>query len=200
MNAVFVTGTDTGVGKTLVSAWLVHHWRAAYWKPVQSGPETDCGTVKDLVPQAEIIPSRYVLSQALSPHLAARWDGTTIDLDQIVMPEIKGPLVIEGAGGVLVPLNDGRLIIDLMAKLGTPALIVVRSGLGTINHTLLTLQALRSRAIPIVGVVMNGPPDSGNRTAIEHYGGVAVLAEIPPLAPITPLSLASLPCPIPPPF
>ncbi len=199
MTAVFVTGTDTDVGKTMVSAWLVQHWRAAYWKPVQSGPQADCDTVAALAPDARILPSRHLLSQPLSPHMAARRDGVTINLDDFTLPAIAGPLVIEGAGGVLAPLNDTQFMIDLMEKLGAPVLIVTRSGLGTINHTLLTLQALAGRAIPILGVVMNGSIDPDNRDAIEHFGRVTVLAQIPRLASVTASSLAALPCPIPPP-
>ena len=194
---VFVTGTDTDIGKTLVSAWLVQHWRASYWKPVQSGPDQDQDIIRRLVPDATIVPSRWELSQPLSPHLAAQHDNVQIELDDFTLPATSGPLVVEGAGGILVPLNTKATMIDLMAKLGLPVLVVARSALGTINHTLLTVQALRHRDIPIWGVVMNGPPNADNAQAIEHFGQVKVLAQIPPLPSVTPATLAALPCPIP---
>ena len=196
--SLFITGTDTDVGKTLVSAWLVHHWRASYWKPIQSGPLADSGTVHNLVPSAKILPSRWTLSQPLSPHLAARHDGIQLDLADFVLPEVQGPLVVEGAGGVLVPINDRHLMIDLMAQLGLPVLVVARSTLGTINHTILTLRALRQRGLTILGVVMNGPPDPDNAQAIGQYGQVDVLAQIPHLPVVTSETLAAVPCPIPP--
>lgn len=199
MSAVFITGTDTDVGKTLVSAWLVRHWQAAFWKPVQAGPQTDSQSVRSLVPTARIIPSLWSLSRPLSPHLAADLDGVDIDITGVKRPPIDGPLVIEGAGGVFAPLNRTTYILDLISTLEAPAIVVARSALGTINHTLLTLHALRSRAIPILGVVMNGPLNPDNRQAIEHFGQIPVLAEIPQLDTLTPDSLAALSCPIPPP-
>ena len=163
--SIFVTGTDTDVGKTLVCAWLVHHWKAAYWKPLQSGLPADSDTIQALVPDAEILPSRWKLSQPLSPHLAAQKDNVRIDLGDVCLPKSDKPLVVEGAGGVFAPINNDKYIIDFIAKLGIKTLVVARSGLGTINHTLLTLQALRSRAIPIWGVVMNGPLNPDNPKA-----------------------------------
>jgi len=194
---VFVTGTDTDVGKTLVCAWLVHHWKAAYWKPIQAGFPTDSDTIRSLVPDAEILPSAWTLTQALSPHLAAQKDHVRISLDELRLPHSSKPMVIEGAGGVFAPINNDQHIIDIIAKFNFKTLIVARSGLGTINHTLLTLHALRSRAIPIWGVVMNGPLNPDNQKAIEHFGQVKVLAQIPPLTNLTPATLAAIPCPIP---
>lgn len=183
MRGVFVTGTDTGIGKTLVSAWLTHHWRAEYWKPVQTGAaeDSDSATIAALAPAARIHPPAYVFQAPLSPHAAARLENAVITLDGLKLPATDGPLVVEGAGGILVPLNDQTLTADWVEHTGLPVLVVARSGLGTINHTLLTLEALKRRRIPILGVVMNGPPNPGNRKAIEHFGGTRVLAEIPPL-------------------
>ena len=195
MNGVFVTGTDTGVGKTLVSAWLVGRWRADYWKPVQSGSVegTDSDVIARLVPDAVIHPPAYVFKAPLSPDQAARRENALIDLGRIRLPATQNLLVVEGAGGALVPLRDDMLMIDLMARLGLPVLVVARSGLGTINHTLLTLEALRNRDLAIQGVVMNGPSEPENRAAIERFGRVRVLAELPGLPDASDLS--SLPQP-----
>lgn len=195
MRGVFVTGTDTGIGKTLVSAWLTRGWAAEYWKPVQTGAaeDSDSATVAALAPGARIHPPAHVYQAPLSPHAAAALEGARVTLDSLRPPASAGPLVVEGAGGILVPLNDTDLTIDFAARLGLPVLVVARSGLGTLNHTLLTVEALRRRALPILGVVMNGPPNPDNRRAIEHFAQVPVLAEIPPLA--APVSLDDLPPP-----
>ena len=194
-HGIFITGTDTGIGKTLVSAWLVRGWGAAYWKPIQSGvEERDSESVVALaaVPPHRILPSAYELTQPLSPHEAARRDSLQIDLSLIRLPDHTGPLVVEGAGGVLVPLNDTTLMVDLMRQLGLPVLVVARSGLGTINHTLLALEALRSRGLQVAGVVLNGPPHDHNGASIEHYGRVRVLAHLPPLETVNAAALAAL--------
>lgn len=197
MKGVFVTGTDTGVGKTLVSAWLTHHWGADYWKPVQTGAAegTDFGTVARLAPGATIHPSAVVLQAPLSPHEAARRERTRIDLSAMIPPETARPLVVEGAGGVMVPLNEVALMIHLMERLRLPAVVVARTGLGTINHTLMTLEILRRHRVPLLGVVMNGQKNAGNRQAIEHFSGVPILAELQPLFAVTAGVVASLPPP-----
>lgn len=197
MRGVFVTGTDTDIGKTLVSAWLTLNLGADYWKPVQSGAAegSDAETVSRLVPDAVIHPSTYMLQAPLSPHEAARRERVRIDLSAIRPPETGNTLVVEGAGGVMVPLNEVALMIDLMERLQLPTVVVARTALGTINHTLLTLDALRRRRIPILGVVLNGQRNPANRQAIEHFGAVPILAEIRPLFAVTAGVLASLPPP-----
>lgn len=194
MRGVFITGTDTDVGKTLVSAWLTHHWRAEYWKPIQTGTAetTDYGTLARLAPAARIHPSAVALAAPLSPHEAARREKTRIDLSAIRLPDTKGPLVVEGAGGVMVPINETALMIDLMERLALPTIVVARSGLGTINHTLLTLEMLRRRRVPLLGVVMNGQLNPANRQAIEHFGAVTVLAEIQTLPAVTAATIAAM--------
>ncbi len=184
MTGVFVTGTDTGIGKTMVSAWLVRSWQADYWKPVQSGIADGCDAdvVRGVAPDAIIHPSAFMLNAPLSPDQAARLDGLAIALGDFHLPQTARPLVVEGAGGALVPLNDRHLMIDLMAHLGLPVVVVARSGLGTINHCLLTLEALQRRGLAIAGVVMSGPPNDANRQAIEHFSGVAVVAQLPQLS------------------
>lgn len=194
MRGVFVTGTDTDVGKTIVSAWLTHHWQADYWKPVQSGMTdgSDFDRIKQLVPSAKIHPSAYTLAAPLSPHEAAKLEGKTLKLEELVLPKTDNVLVVEGAGGAMVPLNDDQLMTDVMVHLGLPVVVVARSGLGTINHTLLTLSALRARGISVLGVVMNGPENPANAQAIEHFGAVKVLAQIPKLSHISNAEIAAL--------
>lgn len=196
MRGVFVTGTDTGIGKTLVSAWLARSWRASYWKPIQSGTVegTDPAWVGRMAPGIEIIPPAVELQAPLSPHEAARRERRRIDLSTLVLPA-RERLVVEGAGGAMVPINDTALMVDLMVRFGLPAVVVARSGLGTINHTLMTLEVLRRRRVPLLGVVLNGQRNPANREAIEHFGGVPVLAEIQPLPAVTPAMLESLPAP-----
>lgn len=192
MSRVFVTGTDTGVGKTMVAAWLARSWGAAYWKPIQTGAATDrdADTVAALAPGVTILPECYEFTAPLSPHEAARREGATIDLARIVPPAAEA-LVVEGAGGVLVPLNDRFLMVDLIRALGLPALVVARTSLGTINHTLMTLEVLARRDIPIAGVITSGAPDAANRAAIERYSGVPVVAELPRLT--SPAALTTVP-------
>ena len=189
----FVTGTDTGVGKSVACAWLLHRWQASYWKPIQAGvePESDTAFVRRLsgLPVPRFHPPAYTLALPRSPHEAARKEGVEIRMDRLMLPSDNRPLIVEGAGGVMVPLNDHHLMLDLMAHLGLPVIVVARTALGTINHTLLSLTCLRHRGIPLEGVILNGPPDPDNRQAIAHYGQVTILAEIPPLQPLNAGSL-----------
>jgi dethiobiotin synthetase len=183
VNGFFVTGTDTDVGKTLVAAWLLTQLDASYWKPVQAGvmPETDSSVVRRLaeIEPDRILPEAYVLPEAIAPHEAARRAGIAIDMAKFVPPVSDRPLVVEGAGGLMVPLTDTAYVIDLAAELHLPLILVARSTLGTINHTLLSLEAIRRRGLPLAGVVINGPETPHNRAAIERYGQVEVIAEIP---------------------
>lgn len=183
MTRVFVTGTDTNVGKSWVSAWLTKSWGAAYWKPVQSGTVEgwDADLVKQVAPEATIFPSRHAFPDPLSPDQAAARVGVRMDLDDFELPAHEGPLVVEGAGGLLVPLDDLTLMADLMTRLGLPLVLVARSGLGTINHTLLSIAEIRRRKLKLAGVILVGPENRDNRDAIEHWGGVPVVAHLPPL-------------------
>lgn len=187
----FVTGTDTNVGKTVVSAALMcavrKREKVGYWKPVQTGIETDddTQTVRSLAncSDAEIYDAGIRLPKPLSPHLSAKLADYQIKIDEIIalfaVADHDKFWIVEGAGGVLVPLNENELMIDLIAALELPVVIAARSGLGTINHTLLTVAALRDRNIKIAGVVMNGEPNLENKKAIEKYGEITVLAELP---------------------
>jgi len=188
-----VVGTGTEVGKTVVSAVLLARYpNAAYWKPVATGSRDgrDVDEVARLAPpEVEILPETYLFREPLSPHLAARLDGASIDparlLAELARHQAEKPeraLVVEGAGGLLVPLTEADLLIDFFAAAHLPCLLVALSGLGTINHALLSLEALRARRMEVAGVVLNGTPNPENRAAIERFGKVAVLAELSPLA------------------
>lgn len=196
MQGFFVTGTDTDVGKTVVSAWLVARLDGCYWKPVQAGthPETDSAIVQRLTGArpGRILPEAYVLPEPIAPHEAARRAGIAIDLGRLVPPPCDRPLVVEGAGGVLVPLTDNAFLIDLARELELPVILVTRSTLGTINHTLLSLEAIRRRGLALAGVVVNGPETPHNRAAIERYGQVEIIAEIPWLDQLTPSTLMAI--------
>ena len=189
-----VCGTDTDVGKTVVSAWLVQGLNAHYWKPVQSGLDGggDRSSLARLLPQAaeRLLPEAYRLSRPLSPHWAAELDGVDIEPERLQLPAPGLPLVVETAGGVLVPLRRDWLQIEQLQRWQLPVLLVARSGLGTLNHTLLTLEALRRRALPLLGLVLNGPPHPDNPRTLEQLGGLPVLAELPPLQPLNAESLA----------
>ena len=191
---VFITGTDTDVGKTVASAWAMVHSPARYWKPVQAGlDQTDEATVRALSGAADdrFIATTYAMPEPLSPHESARRAGVHIDMDKLKAPQ-DGPLIVEGAGGLMVPLNDTYLIIDLIEQLGLPAILVCRTALGTINHSLLSLEALRARNIPVAGVILSGPDVPHNREAIETYGKAPVIAHIPPLDPLTRAALEAV--------
>lgn len=192
----FVAGTDTNVGKTVVSAMLTLGLGAAYWKPVQSGLEgvTDTNRVRQItgLDDSHLLPERFRLTAPLSPHAAAAIDRVTISLTDFQLPPTTKPhLIVEGAGGLMVPLNDRDLILDLIRWLNLPVCLVARSSLGTINHTLLSLAQLRRSNILILGVILNGEKHPGNRAAIEHYGQVKVLGEVDRLDAITPAALKS---------
>ena len=202
MEGFFVTGTDTDVGKTIVSAWLLAqleaaHVNACYWKPVQAGtaPETDSATVRRLsgIDGARILPEAYLLPEPIAPHEAARRAGIAIEMERLIAPPCEtGLLIVEGAGGAMVPLNDEAFVIDIAEELALPVILVARSTLGTINHSLLSLEAIRRRGLTLAGVVINGPETPHNRAAIERYGQVEVIAEIPWLDTIDRASLLAI--------
>lgn len=188
MSGFIVTGTDTDIGKTVFAAGLAGALGAHYWKPVQAGvdPEGDRERVAALsgLPPAHILPEAYRLTTPASPHLAARIDGVEIALDRLVLPKVDGPLVVEGAGGLMVPVSDRMLMIDLFAHWGLPAILCARTGLGTINHSLLSLEALRARAIPIAGIVFIGEPHEENERIVPLLGKVPSLGRLPYLHPL----------------
>ncbi|KAB0612947.1 dethiobiotin synthase [Castellaniella defragrans] len=199
----FVTGTDTDVGKTLVAAILVKAWSGDYWKPYQTGVAAtrgDTETVAALLGPGGghvLHAPACVLAAPLAPWAAARAEGVTLDVSGLRPPRTAVPLVVEGAGGLYVPVDAHCMMIDLAARLGLPVVLVARSTLGTINHTLLSLRALRARGLPVLGVVMNGPPSPGNREALERFGRVRIIAEIPPLARVDAAAVARVAAGIP---
>jgi len=193
MSSFIVTGTDTGIGKTVFSSALAGALGAHYWKPVQSGLEedSDSETVRRLsgLPAHKILPEVYRLQAPLSPHRAAELEDIEIRRDAFEMPNAD-PLVIEGAGGLMVPLRRDWLIIDLFADLQLPVILCARTALGTINHSLLSIEALRLRDIPIVGMAFIGEANADSENTICAMGGVRRLGRLPRLEKLDRESLA----------
>ncbi|GKQ55422.1 dethiobiotin synthase [Bradyrhizobium sp. Ce-3] len=186
---IVVTGTDTGIGKTIFSAGLAGFLGASYWKPVQSGleEETDAQLVARLggLSADRIVPERYRLRTPTSPHQSAAIDGVRIEPAALDVPDTAGrPLVIEGAGGLMVPLNDTTLYIDIFERWRLPVVLCARTALGTINHSLLSVEALRKRRIDIIGVAFIGESNAESERAICEIGQVRRLGRLPPLAPL----------------
>jgi len=183
MPDLFVTGTDTGVGKTLLSALLVAAQDLDYWKPIQTGASegTDRQTVLMCagIAAERAHPEAYIFDPPVSPHLAAELKGVEIEIERIVRPPTSKRLVIEGAGGVLVPINSQLFMLDLARHLQTSVVVASRTALGTINHTLLTIAAVRKAELEITGVVMIGKENKENFHAVERYGNVPVVGWIP---------------------
>ncbi len=171
----FVTGIGTDVGKTVASAILVEALEADYWKPIQSGATTDSDrrTIQSLITNTKSVfhPEVYSLTEPLSPHAAAELDGVEIDLDKIVVPQTENTLIIEGAGGLMVPLNyKGLMVVDLITYCKAETILVSRNYLGSINHTLLSIEALINRNIPIKGIVINGAENKATERVILDTG------------------------------
>jgi len=183
---IFVTGIGTGIGKTIVSAILTEKLKADYWKPVQSGDldDSDTNKVKSLVSNAttRFHQEAYRLSQPFSPHKSAAIDGITIDPRSIMLPATYNQLIIEGAGGLMVPLNDNFLMIDLIRQLEAEVVLVSQNYLGSINHTILSVYALKNEGIPVRGIIFNGIKDIYSKDFIMQYSGLELLGHIPQYA------------------
>lgn len=181
MNFV-VTGTDTGIGKTVFSAALTQALDGCYWKPIQAGLEdgSDAETVARLtgMPADRILPEAYRLTTPCSPHRAAEIDGVAIDAERLVPPSCNRPLVIEGAGGALVPVTRNLLFADLFARWGLPVIIVARTALGTINHSLMTIEALRARGVEPFGIAFSGDANEDSEATIAAMGRVRRLGRL----------------------
>jgi len=194
MTAFVITGTDTDIGKTVFAAGLTGALGAHYWKPVQSGlaDGADSDTIARLsgIARDKILPEAYRLTEPLSPHRAAELDGVTIDQAKLALPPQR-PLVVEGAGGALVPVTRGLAFADVFAWWNLPVIVVARTGLGTINHTLLTIEALQARGVPIHGVAYVGDANEDNEATIAAIGKVRRLGRLPLLPVLDRESLAA---------
>lgn len=182
--ALVIAGTDTDVGKTLVAAGLALCLpQALYWKPVQAGtePMTDTEAVRALtgLPPERFLSEAYRLSTPASPHLAARIDGLTINPDRLDLPQVSAPLIVESAGGVMVPLAEDWLNVDQFARWGAPVILVARTGLGTINHSLLSVDALRARNVPIAGILFSGEAHEENERIVPVLANVRSFGRLP---------------------
>jgi len=192
MKPIIVTGTDTGVGKTVFAAGLAAALHATYWKPIQSGldgEESDSDTARRLG-VGKILPEAYRLTDPLSPHRAAELDGVEIDPARLKLPDLDGCLVVEGAGGLLVPVTRSLLFADLFARWRAPAVLVARTALGTINHSLLSVEAMRARSIPILGIAFVGDANEDNEMTICGLANVKRLGRLPRLDPLNAHMLA----------
>jgi dethiobiotin synthetase len=191
---IIVTGTDTGIGKTIFSAGLAQLLDGYYFKPIQAGlvGETDSEVVQRLsaLPATRILAERYRLNSPASPHLAAERDGIVIDPKALAAPILDRPIIIEGAGGLLVPVTREVLYIDVFESWRAPLVLCARTALGTLNHTLLSLEALRRRRISVLGVALIGEAHADNERTLGELGKVPILGRLPMLDPLSPQSLA----------
>lgn len=177
---IFITGTDTDVGKTVISSLIVKGMNATYWKIIQTGDDSDTGFIKEVTrfPKEKFMKEAYKLKDPLSPYAAAANEGQQIEIDHIKslynnIPD--GRLVVEGAGGVMVPVLEDYYMSDLIKDLGLDTIVVARSGLGTLNHTLLTLEHLKNKKIDVTCVVMSGPENRSNMDIIEKFSGIRTI-------------------------
>jgi len=193
MHPIVITGTDTGIGKTIFAAGLAAAIGATYWKPIQSGLDgeaSDSETVLRLGVR-HVLPEAYRLTEPLSPHRAAELDGISIDPARLTLREVSDRLVIEGAGGLLVPVTRNLLYADLFARWGAPVVLVARTALGTINHSLLSIEAMRRRGLAILGIAFVGDANEDNEATIAALGGVKRLGRLPVLDPLDAANLGA---------
>ena len=178
-----ICGTDTDIGKTLISSFLVRGLNSFYWKPIQSGIdlETDSQTVARLakVNKAKIINEAYIFKEPLSPHWAAEIDQKVINFQLLNLPNVDGPLIVETAGGLMVPITRNYLQIDQIKQWDIPVILVCKSGLGTLNHTLLSIEALKKRNIKILGIVINGEKHLDNPKTLTEFSKIPIITEFP---------------------
>lgn len=182
MSGFFVTGIGTDIGKTVVSAILVEALQADYWKPIQAGnlDFKDADFIKEYtIHTGKIHQEDYLLNEPLSPHLAAKIDGKHIDIQNIILPKTNNNIIVEGAGGIMVPLNKNYLILDLIKLLQLPVILVSMNYLGSINHTLLSINVLKQQNIPIAGIVFNGVVNLDTEQFIVNYSGCSILGRVP---------------------
>lgn len=191
---IIVTGTDTGIGKTVFAAGLTQLLDGVYFKPVQAGleGETDTAVVQRLsgLPALRMLPEVWRLTTPASPHLAAERDGVMIDPNALKLPAVDRPLIVEGAGGLMVPLTRDVLYIDVFATWRAPVVLCARTSLGTLNHTLLSIVALERRRIPILGIALIGDAHADNERTLKEIARVPILGRLPRLDPLTPQTLS----------
>ena len=187
MKAIFVVGTDTNIGKTIVSAWLALILEASYWKPIQTGCCSDRAIIERISQSIVTYPESYIFTEAVSPFMAAKKANSHIDINKIVIPKSRRIMIIEGAGGVYAPINDDSTMIDLIKYCAASVVVVAANKLGTINHTVLTVEALKNHNINILGVILNGDQniDMANKQSIEKFAKVKVIATLPTFTSIT---------------
>ena len=182
---LFITGIGTNVGKTVVSAILTEAMQADYWKPIQSGTieGMDSNTVKSLISNSKTVihPETYLLKEPLSPHFAAKIDGITIELDKIKLPKTENDLIIEGAGGLLVPINSTHYVIDIAKQMDCEIVLVISSYLGCINHSLLSIDYLLRNQFKIKAFVFNGEFEPEVKQSIVDYVKNALIIDVPQL-------------------
>ena len=180
-----ICGTDTDVGKTLISSFFVRGLQSFYWKPIQSGIETETDSQSILrlsgIKKEKILEEAYIFKKPVSPHWAAEIDGKKININLLNLPSIDGSLVVETAGGLMVPITRNFLQIDQIRKWDLPVIIVCRSSLGTLNHTLLTIEALKKRNIKILGLIINGEKHFDNPKTLREFSKLPIIAEFPRL-------------------
>ena len=176
----FITGIGTDIGKTIVSAILVEHLNAEYWKPIQAGnlEFTDSDRINELTNCRKIHKERFLLTQPMSPHASAKIDQINMVLDDFNPPKTIEPLIIEGAGGLMVPINNKDMVLNLIKYMSFEVIVVSQHYLGSINHTLLTIEVLKNKGIPIKGIIFNGEPNSETEITIESYTGLQILGRI----------------------
>ena len=178
-----ICGTDTDIGKTLISSFFVKGLNSLYWKPIQSGIEsqTDSQTVEKLaqLSKEKIIKEAYVFTKPLSPHWAAEIDQKTINFEKLRLPKVQGSLIVETSGGLMVPITRNFLQIDQIKQWNLPVILVCKSSLGTLNHTLLSIEALKRRNIKILGLVVNGEKHLDNPRTLVDFSGIPLIAEFP---------------------
>lgn len=186
---IFVAGTGTGIGKTLVSAILTQALEADYWKPIQAGTieNTDRAVVQSLVSNSKsrFYNEAYLLKTPSSPHYAAAAENIEINPGRLRVPDTENTLLIEGAGGLLVPLSNDYLLIDLIKYLQAPVILISKNYLGSINHTLLSLEALKQRGIEVLGIIYNGPNHLDNQQIIQHFSQATALGEVETASEVT---------------
>jgi len=186
-NKYFITGIGTDIGKTVISALLIEKLKADYWKPIQAGnlEDSDSHFIQKFTNCKKIHPEQFKLTEPMSPHAAAKIDNININLNEFKIPSTNYPLIIEGAGGLMVPINDNDLVLNLIKHFNIPVIIVSKNYLGSINHTLLTIEVLMKNNIQIKGVIFNGDSNPETERIIVLQTGIHILGKIPTIEKIT---------------